>query len=32
VDAPRREPGEQNPDQREKADDETQPNHSLTRA
>jgi hypothetical protein len=32
VDAPSRQPGEKNPDQREKADDETQPNHSLTRA
>ena len=25
------ETGEQNPDERDKADDETQPNHSLTR-
>ena len=31
VDAIGREPGEQNPDQRDKTDDETQPNHSLTR-
>ena len=31
VDAIGRETGEQNPDQRDEADDETQPNHSLTR-
>jgi hypothetical protein len=30
MDAISRKPGEQNSDQRDKADDETQPNHSLT--
>jgi hypothetical protein len=31
VDAISRKTGEQNPDERDKTDDETQPNHSLTR-
>jgi hypothetical protein len=31
VNAIGRKTGEQNPDQRDKPDDETQPNHSLTR-